>query len=479
MSMRRSLIFSFLVVIAFLGCITDKGNIGVDGQELTIFFINDPHAQLENFAKIKHIVDQERASKNVLLTSSGDLFSGDPVVDNYEQKGYPMIDLMNKVGFDVSAVGNHEFDYGELVLHDRMLQADFSWVCANVNMGNTGVPQPSAFKTLEVGDLTVTFLGLVETEGKENGTIPSTHPWRVQNFIFNRPEEVVSNCQEIKDQENADILIALTHLGHNGNDGVLGDYQLANKFPYFDLILGGHSHYRIDTVVNSTPVFQTGSYLNYLGKVNLVIKNREIVSYDFELINLNNYNEVDPEIQQLVEQYSVVPQLEEVVGESKIYHSKSQLGCFYTDALRIGLNVNVSFQNTGGIRSGLDEGDITRREILEIDPFNNGTVKYEMSVREIKDFLKGSGAGFYYSGIQISQEGNAIYIRDMQDNIMADEVILSVGMNDYIPAVHDQFFPANGEILSITTAEVLMKYLEEINSVVNYPDCNNYFRFQQ
>ena len=50
------------------------------------------------------------------------------------------------------------------------------------------------------------------------------------------------------------------------------------------------------------------------------------------------------------------------------------------------MNVDLTFQNSGGIRSSLDEGDITVREIYEISPFNNGTVIYEMTVAEIKEF---------------------------------------------------------------------------------------------
>ena len=80
--------------------------------------------------------------------------------------------------------------------------------------------------------------------------------------------------------------------------------------------------------------------------------------------------------------------LDEVIGFSEAYHSKSNVGSFYTDVLKKQMNVDITFQNTGGIRSDLNAGDILKREIYSIDPFNNGSVTYTLSIAEIKNFLK-------------------------------------------------------------------------------------------
>jgi len=180
----------------------------------------------------------------------------------------------------------------------------------------------------------------------------------------------------------------------------------------------------------------------------------------------------------IIEEYDDLPYLNEVIGYSHLYHEKSKVGCFYTDALRGVMNVDVTFQNTGGVRSALNEGDITKREIFEISPFNNGTVIYEMSVLDIKNFLVGSRSGFYYSGIQIDQIGSNIQIKDLNDNILSDSTILTIGTNDYIPAVYENYFPINGNVQSLTAAETVISYLENYNSQVNYPNCNRYFRYQ-
>ena len=483
--MKKVSILLLAIIFLTLGCSNEKAvetieeNIEeiVESKNLTIFFINDQHGQLDNFSKIKHIIDQEKLKTNVITACSGDIFSGNPVVDNYPQKGFPMIDVMNKVGFDISVLGNHEFDYGESILTDRINQANFDWVCANVDMGNSGIPEPSPYKTITISDLKVTFLGLIETNGSDNSTIPSTHPGRVRNITFERPENIIAQYADVKAQENSDLFIALTHLGYDAG-GSLGDSQIATQYPFFDLIIGGHSHQRIQSTINDIPIFQSGSYLNYLGKIELTIKDKVIESLNYESIDLNTYAEHDSNLKAIIDEYNDVPYLAEVIGSSQLYHNKSKVGCFYTDALRGIMNVDVTFQNTGGVRSGLNEGDITRREIFEISPFNNGTVIYNMRVSEIKDFLIGSRSGFYYSGIQIEQIGNDILVKDLNNTIIPDATVLSLGTNDYIPAVYENYFPLTGSVQSLTAAETLISYLETINSQVNYPNCDHYFRYQ-
>ena len=443
---------------------------------LTIFHINDPHGQIDNFAKVKYIIDAERDTTNVIVTCGGDIFSGNPVVDYHPEKGYPMIDLMNQIGFDICALGNHEFDYGPAILADRMEQANFDWVCANVDPGTTSIPDPFEYSSITVEDLKVSFLGLVETNGKEDAIIPSTHPWRVQDLIFEKPQDVVAQFSSIKEQEEADLYVALTHLGYSGSG--FKDYDLAHDYPYFDLILGGHSHSTLATSANNIPVFQAGGYLNKMVKIMLEIKERKIESYSYEMIDLNAYSNYDTQLQTIIDDYNNLPYLYEVIGNSLSYHSKAEVGCFYTDALRLKMNVDITIQNTGGVRSDLDEGDITRRDIFEISPFNNGTVIYEMTVADIKDLFIGSGAGFYYSGVHIEQQNTDIKISDLNGNELHDQAILRLGSNDYIPAVYDNYFPTNGEVQSLTAAETIISYLEEINSEVDYENCERYFRYE-
>lgn len=478
-SMKNVKILLYLLLVVAIGCRDKNNNLNFESQQLTIFTVNDVHGQLENFAKIKHIVDAEKANGNVLFLSGGDIFSGNPVVDSHEEKGYPIIDMMNRVGVDATVIGNHEYDYGESYLKDRIAQAEFDFICANVSTEGSSLPPPDPFVKITIGDVDVLLLGLVETNGSDNETIPSTHPWRVKNLTFSRPETVVEQYADLKNEQDADLFIALTHIGHSGNSDVMGDYQLAQDYPYFDLIVGGHSHREIDTSVNNIPIYQAGSYLRKLGRIDLTLKNKKPESIKYTLIDLDTYPDQDSEVADLIAEYNDQPYLKEVVGYSHAYHERPAVGCFYTDALLGKMNVDLAFQNTGGVRSDLDEGDITRQEIFEISPFNNGTVIYEMTVAQVQSFLKKSGSGFYYAGLSISQAGPYIRIRDLDGNLLDDDSILKIGVNDYIPAVHEPYFPSNGQIQELTAAETLIAYLVDIDDQVNYPDCNRYFRFEE
>lgn len=464
-------ILALCLLAALYACNQNDSQPEKPAKEITLFFVNDSHGQIDNFSKIKYIVDQEKQTKDVLLISTGDMFSGNPVVDNYEPKGWPMIELMNEVGFDVMALGNHDFDYGPEILENRMDQSNFPWICANASVKSTEYAQPAAYKTIDFDDTKITFLSLLETQGSDQLTIPSSHPWRVQNYDFTNALETVSDYSSLKSQENADLLIVLSHLGD------YTDYELAADNSFIDLIIGGHSHALINSVHSGIPIFQAGAYLNYLGKIELTIKNREIENTSFTLIDLNQFEKKDAQIQDLIDDYNDWPELYEEISYSSAYHSKVATGCFYTDAIKTYLNTDVSFQNTGGVRALLHKGPITKKNIYEISPFNNGTVVYEMSVAEIKRFLAESGSGFYYSGVLIDKIDREVVLFDEAGNYLHDDEVLRVGINDYIPAVHSPYFPDEREEQPLTAAESIIKFLENTSSNIDYSDCSRYFRY--
>jgi 2',3'-cyclic-nucleotide 2'-phosphodiesterase (5'-nucleotidase family) len=90
MKFLKTFFFSLTISLTFFACSKSETNNPIisenDLKELTIFYINDQHGQLDNFSKIKYIIDQEKTQTNVMVVCSGDIFSGNPIVDNYEEK---------------------------------------------------------------------------------------------------------------------------------------------------------------------------------------------------------------------------------------------------------------------------------------------------------------------------------------------------------------------------------------------------------
>lgn len=469
--MRSSIKYLIIISVLISACNKNEESPEPDDKlsTLTIFSINDAHGQINNFSKVKYIVDEAETQGEVIVVSAGDLFSGNPVVDFISEKGYPMIDLMNRSGFDVAVLGNHEFDYGQVNLTNRIEDAQFEFICANADMTDAILPQSDPYVTITAGDLDITFLGMVQTSYTSGSYIPATHPYRVEGITFQPATDIIDNYATLKEDTDADLLVLLSHLGTNT------DYYMAENYPYMDIIIGGHSHAQIDDQVNDVFVYQCGSYLRYLGKISLTIMNGEIISEEFELINLNDFAEYDTELASLIDNYNNVPELDEVIAYNVNYiNINNGLGCLYTDVLRSALGTDVSFQNGGGIRNDLDQGDVTVREIYEIDPFNNSARTYSMSVEMLSRFFEESGAGLHYSGVIFENGDNGVIIKSLDGLVLTDETILTVGVNDYIPAVNEYYFPSDPIIDDKTTAELIIDYLRD-NPTIDYSDCNRYF----
>ncbi|HCC71788.1 MAG TPA: hypothetical protein DEQ09_11655 [Bacteroidales bacterium] len=338
-----------------------------------------------------------------------------------------------------------------------------------------------ATATLTEENLKISFVGVVETNGMPGACMPSTHPSKLENLVFTDASQVLDQYSELKDETESDLLILLSHLGHYYQGEVTSDYSVAHDFPFFDLIIGGHSHSIQDTTINGVHIYQSGAYLHNLGKISLTVKNGEIISEDFELINLDDYPDKDEQINMKIEAYNNNPAFSEVIGSNSIYLTRNRtVGGFYTDALRGYLGTDMSFQNPGGIRSDLDEGDITILEIYRIDPFGNGLRKYEMTVAAIKDFLEGSGAGLYYSGVIIENDFAAgVVIKDEEGNIYPGDHVLSIAINDYIPTVYEDYFPDPVEVYDMITADAMIAWVRSLSEALSYDGCDRYFRYEE
>ena len=113
-----------------------------------------------------------------------------------------------------------------------------------------------------------------------------------------------------------------------------------------------------------------------------------------------------------------------------------------------------------------------------MDPFNNGSVVFTMTAGEIKDFFRQTGTGMHITGITLNQIGDEIFIYNEAGIEISNTEVLTLGINDYIPAVYDNYFPfEEAEIRDLTTAESIIQYLKTINSTVDYEGCDHYFKY--
>ncbi len=438
-------------------------------EEIIILHTNDIHAQIDNFARLAFVVDSIKAIyKNVFLLNAGDLFTGNPMVDMSDEKGYAVIDIMNRIGYNVSAIGNHEFDYGQAVLKKRIEEASFPFICANIINENGIIKTPEPFIKLKTkNNLNISILSVLDNSA--NG-YPETHPSKLTGLKF--PDPIPTILKYKKLAKKSDLFIALTHLG------VENDQVLAEQMPEIDIIVGGHSHTVIDSIllVNGVMITQTGAKLKSVGEIKISINKGEITNKSYKLISLKGKENVNPEIKKLIQTYSKNDLLTVVLGKTKSKLSgKETLGCFFTDAIRNMRPLDIVFQNSGGIRiSEIPAGEITIETIYRMDPFGNYLMAVNMTPNEIRSLLtysfRNGEIELYVSGINytIVKENNSIkeiLLTDYQGNPIDENRTYAVGMNDYILSTYKFTHQDKGSSQGVTTAEVVMEYLKKVGEI--------------
>lgn len=443
--------------------------------KIAILHTNDMHGELENFSRLAYLKDSLAACYDtVILVSAGDMFSGNPYVDYHSAKGYPIVDLMNKTGYALATLGNHEFDYGQQILAQRIMQAEFPILAANIIDSSQIFQSFPASCTLSFKGIPLVFAGLIETgnQGK-----PSTHPDRVKGLEFVDPFEAAPSLYSKKVENGA--LIALTHLGYET------DSMIAMQHPSIDVLIGGHSHTLIDSLrlINQVLIAQAGHDLHYAGLVELSFSKNRLVNKNYKIIALAKIKGQDPEIELEIENYRHNIYLDEVLATNlQPIRNRFEMGCLFTDAQRHIHQLDFAFQNYWGLRiNSLPTGNITRKNILEMDPFGNELIVLKMTSDEIEDLIRYSYS--FMKQIDLFISGGSYRVLVNRDNSVSKVEVFDlnnqpvkgkkyrVGINSYILSSYVFEHADTGTSTRTTTAENLMNYLLKTGKV-DYTGCN-------
>ncbi len=476
MNISMKILSLFVVISVLNACNISKKGTDKDVKELVILTVNDMHAAIDNFPKFAYLVDSIRAVyPDMLLVAGGDNQTGNPVNDQYPEKGLPMIELMNAVGFNLTCVGNHEFDLGQQQFTKLRKKSKFDYICANYS--NSDYPdvnvEPYKIITTKNG-LKVAFLGLVQLN---DGGIPDTHPKNVKDIKFKNPFETGLKYSFLKDSSN--VFIALTHLGYEG------DVKLAEvmKGKGLDLIIGGHTNTLIEKkeLHNGTMITQVDWKLKYATLIKVKVKNGKVIDENMQLINLQNRTKENADIRKMVNEYNDNPALKRVIAATNYeFKGKKPLGYLMTDALRSMGNVDMVFQNPGGVRiKHLPKGNITVMDIYRMDPFGNELILLKLTGQEIIDFLKlafeiDEGDAEFVSGAKVKYFLNKdeslknVVITLPNGKRINKKATYKVGMNSYIVAAYNFKHKDPGTSFFKPTAEYTIEWLEKQKSIKNY-----------
>ncbi len=346
-------------------------------KHLLLITTNDIHAHIADFPRLATAVRQARDTADVILLDAGDRWTGSAYVDRADGR-LPIIRLMNRIGYDAATLGNHEFDPGQAVLQRSIDSARFPMLCANLHCGATATMRPtSPSAILERAGLRIGIVGAVTNYGP-NGH-PDGHDEIFEGLTFTDGVETLVEAQDLVG--NCDVRIALSHLGHPK------DFEVAAAAPHYHVIVGGHSHREIDTLINGVRVTQTGKNLRNVGVVDITLLGRTVKSVDYRNCPVGGF-EPAPEFTALVEEICANPALLVPVGQFTRTADKIGLANLFTESIRRAAKADVAFYHIGGVRSDmLPEGDVPLCAIYDLDPFGSHVSTFEATPEELRRFL--------------------------------------------------------------------------------------------
>lgn len=368
---RQSINMKKFCILWLLAALTAM-NMAAQTRELHIVSANDMHASLDNMPILAAIVDSLReVDKNLLVFSAGDNRTGNPVNDLYPTPSYPMTSLMNLIGFDASAIGNHEFDSRQEGLAKVISTSNFPYLCANMKADPAVGIHTEPYHIYFVDGIKIGVLGVVELGVRG---IPSAHPDFLKGLSFISPEEAIRQYEWLR--KEVDVYILLSHIGYEE------DVEMAKKFPYFDLIIGGHTHTQLDggEMHNGVLVTQNENKIKRVTYITLKLEGKKVVGKTAKNIEVKGYGSKNELAAAMVDFFASNPEFRrELTTATSDFPNSESLGVMMCDALIQVTGADLALENGGGVR--LEEkkaGSFTVGDVLRLDPFDNQCV--EMSI---------------------------------------------------------------------------------------------------
>ena len=429
-------LFVVLVAVA-LGCASPAPRTDACA---VIFSTNDTHGRLlpaaqswsqgrpvGGSAALAAYVARERAAHPdcpLFVVSGGDIMQGTPISNLTD--GRSTIEAMNGIGYDVVSIGNHEFDWGVDILVERVADADFAMLGANIYLKGTNRHpawvQP--WTIVERDGVRVGFIGM---------TTPSTpivaRPSLVADFEFRSIAEALDRYIPVVRQAGVDFVVAVMHEGafcELTSEGAVCEGEaldaLAATTERFEYAVIGHTHSRVETEVRGIPVIQSYANTTAYGLGRIDRSADGVVNARRLGIRQAWADEIapDPDVERLVAAYRaeisdivdrIIVSLPEALPAPR--DGDFPLGRIVADAQRLASGADVALMNNGGIRRSLPAGPVTWTDLFELQPFNNMLVRHTMSGallrRALEHSVRDGDVDLHASGITVRYEPDAPY----------------------------------------------------------------------
>src|SRR5216117_2010550 len=395
-----------------------------DRPLLRVLAINDFHGALEpqvwpwsggravgGAAALKSWLDSltRTCGCATIRLDAGDEMQG-TLISNYSF-GRPAIAAMNAFGIDAAAIGNHEFDWSVDTLRARMAGAHYRFLAANISDSATTVMPAWAepWTVIERGRVRVAVIGLALPETPVN-----TAPRNVRGLAFGDGAAAVRRVLP-RARAGADNVIVVAHEGafcDAACHGEIVDLARGLDSGSVDLIVSGHTHSLVNTVVNGIPIVQarsSGAGIAVVDFVRVRGTGGEVRAH----IETPYADQVQPDAA-LADTLRPYQRAIEAVTSRSVAHSKIELrrvgeeyglGRLIADAQRNVAKADVAIVNNGGIRADLPAGTVTYGDLYAVQPFQNRLVRLfargEVLKQALEHVVAGDRADAHVSGLEV------------------------------------------------------------------------------
>lgn len=383
-----------------------------------VLYTNDVHCATDGYSYLAAYRAQLiEDGYDVITVDVGDAIQGEAIGSTSE--GAAIVDIMNTVGYDYGVPGNHEFDYGlerflEIATGDAP-EAQYEYLSSNFVDLRTDETVLAPYDIVEMNGEDVAFVGISTPETYTKST-PTYFQDENGNFIYSFSEDTFyDTIQDAVDNaraEGADRVIAVGHLGIEGTtEGWKSTDVIANTTG-IDAFIDAHSHETIaeNEYANADgemiPLTSTGTKFANFGVMTL----NEDGTYTTELISPSSVDVQSSdaaasayrEVQDKVDGYNEeLAYLNEKLGTSeveltindtddvrRIRNGETNMGDFVADAYRTMTGADIALVNGGGIRDSIAVGDVTRKDLMDVNPWNNEMCVIRATGQQILDALE-------------------------------------------------------------------------------------------
>ena len=370
----------------YLDDIKPWGSVSREGDYVNKAKIEGKIGGMAHVASMIKKLKSERPGKN-LVFDAGDTWHGGGIT--FFDKGVTMVKIMNAIGYDAMAPGNWEFFYKNNHFLDLIDLAKFPVIAYNLTDKEWEEPALEQYIIRNIGNLKVAIVGYTYPWTALTSAVAGAGKW----YKFGIKEDAARELlDEIRKKEDPDLVIFISH----GGFGL--DQKFAKRVDGIDVLLSGHTHDEVlDPVVwNDTLVFQGGAHGKYVVSLDLEVKDKKIVDYEYRLNKvMQNRIDPDPKISKLIDEayQPFEKELSKVIGKSdQLLHRRdfwqSTLGNLITDAMREIQKTDIAFFPAWRFGASILPGNITKEDVYNIIPTEGHIYTFSMRGKQIKNLLE-------------------------------------------------------------------------------------------